>query len=240
MARTPPRSLDGVTGGADDDPAGTFASPPCLLHEVDPAYSGLPPVVDPTDWAEVKRWRARERQRLIAARLALSGAEQRQRDAAIAARLDEVVGEATGLVVSAYWPVRGETDLRPFLQRLAVAGARTALPVVVGAGRPLVFRAWTPGRPVERGAWGIPTPPGDAEAVVPDIVIVPLLGFDRACHRLGYGGGFFDRTLAAMPNQPRILGVGYGQAVMATIYPQPHDVPMQLVVTDERTIRRDA
>lgn len=81
-------------------------------------------------------------------------------------------------------------------------------------------------------------PPADAEAVVPDAMIVPVVGFDSACHRLGYGGGFFDRTLAALPRRPRVIGVGYGQAVIATIHPQPHDIPMDVVVTEQGALTR--
>jgi 5,10-methenyltetrahydrofolate synthetase len=184
----------------------------------------------------VKRWRAAERRRLIAQRLAIPPADRLEMAARIGARLEAMLSDVSGLVVSGYWPVRGEPDLRRFLERLAARGARTALPVVVAPGRPLVFRAWTLGGSLTRGVWGIPTPPTDADALVPDIVIVPVVGFDAACHRLGYGGGFFDRTLAAMPSSPRIVGVGYGQAAIATIHPQPHDIPMHVVVTEERAI----
>lgn len=86
--------------------------------------------------------------------------------------------------------------------------------------------------------WNIPVPHADAEIVLPDVVIAPLVGFDPNCYRLGYGGGFFDRTLAAMQTMPRVFGVGYSQAALATIYPQPRDIPMDVVVTEDKVLSR--
>jgi 5,10-methenyltetrahydrofolate synthetase len=222
-----------VTTQEDDDVAAAFASPPCLLHEVDPAYSGLAATASPKDWSDVQRWRVAERARLLAARLAIPPAVRRVRDAAIRANLEAILGDVGGRVVSAYQAIDGEPDLDQLLGRLVASLARTALPVVVAPDRPLLFRAWTPGEPLERGIRGIAVPRPDAETVVPDILIVPVVGFDSACHRLGHGGGFFDRTLAAMPHRPRVIGVGYAQAAIATIHPQPHDVPMDIVVTEQ-------
>jgi 5-formyltetrahydrofolate cyclo-ligase len=187
---------------------------------------------DPQQRAEVMRWRKGERERLIKERLAIPSGIRRQHGEQIADNLEQIIGAVAGLTISAYWPFRGEPDLRRLLKRIAARGGRTALPVVIGRGQPLVFRAWAPGEPLERGVWNIPVPQKDAEIVGPDVVIAPVVGFDPACYRLGYGGGFFDRTLAAM-KMPRVFGVGYNQAAIATIYPQPHDIPMDLVVTEE-------
>ena len=162
------------------------------------------------DRAEVMQWRKAERQRLIAERLAMN----------------------SGLVVSAYWPFHGEPDLRSFLTAVSDRGGRCALPVVVERGKPLVFRPWSPGEPLAKGVWNIPVPV-TTEEVMPDIVIAPVVGFDRASYRLGYGGGFFDRTFAAMQNSPRKLGVGYRQQALQTIYPQPHDIPLDTIITEE-------
>jgi 5,10-methenyltetrahydrofolate synthetase len=115
-------------------------------------------------------------------------------------------------------------------------GATTALPVVVKKAHPLVFRAWQSGDKIERGVWNIPIPAEGVE-VVPDVAIAPVVGFDRACYRLGYGGGFFDRTLASLPRMPRVFGVGYAMQEIATIHPQPHDLPMSAVVTELETVR---
>ena len=227
-----------MTAQRDDDLPAACASPPCWLHEVDPAYSGLTTTARPMDWPAVQRWREAERARLLAARLAIPPDARRQKDAAIAAHLEAVLGAVAGQVVSAYWAIRGEPDLRRCIERLVAAGARAALPVVVAPGRPLVFRAWTPGAPLKQGIWGIPTPGPDAETLVPDILAIPVVGFDAAGHRLGHGGGFFDRTLAAMPRRPRIIGVGYAQAAIATIHPQPHDIPMHVVVTEHGALTK--
>ena len=227
-----------MTTHRDDDPAAAFASPPCFLHEIDPAYSGLTATVTPNDWPEVRRWRDAERARLLAARLAIPAAVRRTKEMAIAAHIAGVLGDVAGRIVSVYQAIQGEPDLSQLVERLAASGARTALPVVIARARPLVFRAWTPGEPLVPGVWSIPIPPPDVEAVVPDVVIVPVVGFDSACHRLGHGGGFFDRTLGVMPNRPLIVGIGYGQAAIATIHPQPHDIPMQVVVTEHGVLRR--
>jgi 5-formyltetrahydrofolate cyclo-ligase len=206
---------------------GEYASPPCFMHELDPAFSGdLPPPHD-----DVMRWRKAERERLIADRLSCSADERARWGEAIAARLGEILPDIEGKVVSLYWPFRGEPDLRGWMERAHARGARCALPVVVEKKAPLMFRAWEPGCRLERGVWNIPVPADGAE-VLPDIVISPVVGFDPKCYRLGYGGGFYDRTLAALGRKPQVIGVGYSRAHIATIYPQPHDIPMDLVITE--------
>jgi 5-formyltetrahydrofolate cyclo-ligase len=221
-----------MTGQSDDEGPATYASPACFMHEVDPAYMGLSEA-NPRQRADVMRWHKAERQRLIAARLAIPGHLRRRHGERIAVHLEEAIGDVAGLIVSAYWPFRGELDLRAFLDRVGARGARTALPVVIARGQPLLFRAWSRGAPLQRGVWNILVPAEDAEFVQPDVVIAPVVGFDRACYRLGYGGGFFDRTLAAMAKRTRVFGVVYRQAAIPTIYPQPHDIPMDVVVTED-------
>ena len=137
-----------------------------------------------------------------------------------------------GRIVGAYWPLRGEPDLREWLERVASRGDRYALPVVVERHAPLVFRTWRRSEKLERGVWNIPVPTA-GEEVCPDVVIAPIVGYDRNAYRLGYGGGYFDRTLAVIPRRPMIIGVGYSQAAIATIYPQPHDIPMDKIVTEQ-------
>jgi 5,10-methenyltetrahydrofolate synthetase len=111
-------------------------------------------------------------------------------------------------------------------------GGRTALPVVIEIGQPLIFRAYVPGDRLDKGVWNIPIP-AEGDPVLPDVVISPIVGIDPRNYRLGYGGGFFDRTLATMPYRPLVIGVGYELQRMATIHPQPHDIPMDRVVTEE-------
>lgn len=196
-----------------------------MMHELDELSAH-------SDMAnDVASWRRAERKRQLARRLALE-AELRLRHAAkIADNLEKAIGNVAGLTVSCYWPIRGEPDLRPFMDRVARSGGRCALPVVTERGRPLVFRSWQRGEPLMRGLWNIPVPAGGLD-VVPDIVIAPVVAFDTACFRLGYGGGYFDRTLARTPENRRVFGVGYSIAEVATIFPQPHDVPMDAIVTE--------
>lgn len=216
---------------SDENP-GSFASPPCFLHEVDPAYSGLAAETDPVQAQDVKRWRKAERDRLIAARMELGPTARHDFDSRIAAVLEDLIGPVAGMIVAAYWPFRGEPNLHPLLKRLADQGAQCALPVVVAKGQALIFRTWSPGDPTTRGVWNIPIPEETAARVQPDIVIAPVVGFDPSGYRLGYGGGFYDRTLAGMESKPRVFGVGYSLAAIATIFPQWHDIPMDCVVTE--------
>jgi 5,10-methenyltetrahydrofolate synthetase len=201
------------------------------MHEVDPAYTGLADAADPRQQKDVMRWRKATRERLIAARLAISADQRQVMAERIGQYVEATIGDVNGLSVSCYWPFRGEPDLRGLMERIASLGGQCALPVVVERGHPLIFRAWSPGEPLEKGIWNIPIPSAGAE-LTPDIVIAPVVGFDRGQYRLGYGGGYYDRTLAAMTHRPRFLGVGYAQAAIGTIYPQWHDIPMDMVVTE--------
>jgi 5-formyltetrahydrofolate cyclo-ligase len=136
-----------------------------------------------------------------------------------------------------YWPIRGEIDVRDLAAEHVEAGGRVALPVVVEKGAPVEFWRWEPGMQMQRGFWNIPVPPERA-VLEPDALLVPLVGFDRNGYRLGYGGGYYDRTLAAAAKRPFCIGVGYAWSELATICPQPHDVPMDVIVTDEVLFER--
>ena len=184
-------------------------------------------------------WRKSERDRLIKERLALSVDTRKHNSDRIAKQLDLAIGDVSGRVVSGYWPFRGEPDLREWLERLESRGGRCALPVVVKAREPLIFRIWRSGDKLERGVWDIPVPAAGAE-VSPDVVIAPLVGYDRDLYRLGYGGGFFDRTLAAMRKRPLIIGVGYSEFKIETIHPEPYDIPMDRIVTEIGIVSRSA
>lgn len=215
----------------DDDNPASFASPACFMHEVDPAYMGLAEPLDLQTWTDVNRWRKSERERLIAERLAVPAEVRSAHGEAIAAGVLSEIGDIGGRIVSAYWPFRGEPDLRPLLEQVRARGGRAALPVVVEKGKPLEFHLWQAGDALARGVWNIPVP-AEHRPCTPDIVLAPVVGYDPACYRLGYGGGFFDRTLAAMPSAPLVIGVGYRSAKLATIYPQAHDIPMDRIVTE--------
>lgn len=211
----------------DEDGAG---SPPCFLHELNADGT---PRVDPVQARDVARWRKAERERLIAARLKLTMEYRAAQASAIADDLDRLMPPAAGAIVSVYWPIRAEPDLRGWMRSKWEQGYRVALPVAVAVGQPLKFREWRPDGPLARGLWKIPYPADGAE-VVPNVILAPVVGFDGACYRLGYGGGFFDRTLAAIEGRPLVIGLGYKDAAIATIFPQPHDIPMEWIVTGSR------
>jgi 5-formyltetrahydrofolate cyclo-ligase len=136
------------------------------------------------------------------------------------------------------WPFKNEYDARHLAATLRARGATTALPVVVAPRQPLEFREWHPGVAMANGVYDIPYPAASA-VVIPNILLVPMNAFDRAGYRLGYGGGFFDRTLAAMNPRAASIGVAYELAAIETIRPQPYDVPMDYVVTERGLYRRD-
>jgi 5-formyltetrahydrofolate cyclo-ligase len=135
-----------------------------------------------------------------------------------------------------YWPFQGEIDLRGLVRNFIALGAEAALPVVVKKQQPMEFWSWQPQMKLMRGIWNIPTP-SERKPVQPRVLLVPLLGFDSAGYRLGQGGGYYDRTLAAVAQKPLTIGIGYELGRIETIYPQPHDVPMDAIVT-ERSVER--
>jgi 5-formyltetrahydrofolate cyclo-ligase len=220
----------------EHDSGDDAGSPPCFLHELDPAGS---PRVDPQQTLDMTRWRRAERERLIAARLKLDPDYRAAQTLAIGGGLDRLIPCIPGTIVSVYWPIRAEPDLRPWMHSTCEKGIRIALPVALALGQPLVFREWRPGAPMARGLWKIPYPAEGVE-VVPTVVLAPVVGFDPACYRLGYGGGFFDRTLAGMTSKPLVIGLGFPHALINTIYPQPHDIPMNWIVTGENAPLRRA
>lgn len=226
----------GVSKKTPDERLARFTSPACLAHEFAPDGRAL---ADPGQARDVARWRRVERERLIAAREALPAQHREHRSKLIASQLDTLLPAGEATIVSVYWPIRGEPDLRPWMQQLSLAGVRVALPVVVAHGEPLIFREWQPGARLVRGVSSIPYP-ADGPSVVPTVTIAPLVGFDPACFRLGYGGGFFDRTLVALAPRPLAIGVGDPVSALSTIFPQPHDIPMDWIVTGaSEPIRRN-
>jgi 5-formyltetrahydrofolate cyclo-ligase len=143
-----------------------------------------------------------------------------------------------GAVVSGYWPIRNEIDPMPLLRHLAAQGAQLALPVIIGRDQPLIFRAWTAQAQLLRGQFGIMEPSPQSDVVEPDIVLVPLAAFDRAGHRIGYGAGHYDRTLLQLRASKPIVAIGLAFAVqeIETIPALPHDVRLDYVLTEDRTI----
>ena len=137
-------------------------------------------------------------------------------------------------VVSAFYPFRSEIDTRPLLGRLAADGWTTALPFIIGPEQPLIFRRWFPGEPTIPGDMNIPRPRDDAPQVEPDVLIVPMLAFDARGFRLGYGGGFYDRTLALLRTKKKIIAIGaaYAEQQMDEVPHGAHDQPLDFVMTE--------
>jgi len=214
---------------------GRFASPPCLAGEIGPDHFD-PLAVDPEQARDVARWRKAKRFCLRAERDALSVANRQAAGAALSAHLRDYLADrfsgAADLTLSAYWPIKGEPDLRPQMAQMHGAGVIIALPVVVAKAEPLIFRRWKPGMQMVRGDWNILVPPPDAEKLTPDIALAPLVGWDGAGFRLGYGGGYFDRTLAAASPRPFTIGIGLQSARLASILPQPHDIALDVILTE--------
>jgi len=157
--------------------------------------------------------------------------------AAAAGHFFSAVALEPQMVVAAYWPIRDELDCRPVLTRLMDSGQPVCLPVVLGDEEPLELRLWEPGAPLYPSGFGTLAPPDDAPQVEPDLVIMPLLGFDRAGTRLGYGGGYYDRTLASLTKTPRLIGFAFAAQELDFIPREPHDIPLDAVITEQGVLQ---
>lgn len=179
-------------------------------------------------------WRRELRRAMVERRAALDDAGH----AALSAR---IAGHALAALprpaVAAFcWPIKHEPDVRAIVTTWAAEGARAALPVVAAEDAPLLFREWTPETPLTADRYGIPAPAAGAW-LTPDLILLPLNGFDGAGYRLGYGGGYFDRTLAALVPRPLAVGVGFEINRIASIQPAPHDQRLDWIVTENGAFR---
>jgi len=186
---------------------------------------------------EVKVWRKAKRVELLQARRAIPSAVYHSVSSGIVEEIARSFLSRLKGVTALYFPICGEPDILPLAERLLDAGGTLALPVVIAPGQPLQFREWKPGDAMVRGVYGIEYPAAE-KTVYPDALVVPVLGFDAACYRLGYGGGYYDRTLGALSSRPLTLGAGLELARLPTIYPQPHDVPLDFIVTEAGVTER--
>jgi 5,10-methenyltetrahydrofolate synthetase len=176
--------------------------------------------------------RRRLRERLIAERMVLDEATYSGACDLILAALEDRFAPGALALLAGYWPIRGEPDAMPYLERVLASGASVALPAVVAPRQPLQFRRWTPTTAMEAGPLRIPHP-AEGPAVTPDALLIPLVGFDAAGHRLGYGGGYYDRTLAALTPRPLAIGLGFELGRLATLSPAPHDAAMDYIFTED-------
>ena len=240
-----PTELPSERTGPSSGTFGEYSSPPCFMHELDPSFLGLDAEKKlgsgalslqgaSLDWVAIKKWRKEARAALIDARVHISAQDRAAWNRRISHSLEAALGPTSGKLIGFYWPFRGEFDARPVLTSLRERGVRLALPVVVQKAQPLQFREWWPGMLMTRGVWNIPIP-AEGEAVSPDVLIAPLVGFDTSGFRLGYGGGFYDRTIAHSQVRPLVMGVGFELSRLPTIYPQAHDMAMDIIITEVRT-----
>lgn len=184
------------------------------------------------DEAKKRCRRAAKAQRAVAA-AANAGAAP-----VLAARLLEQVSLPAGAVVSAFWSLPGEIDTRPLMEALTRRGHRLVLPVMLGPRRPLIFRAWAPGDSLVPAGFGTREPSADKQERVPDVLVVPLLAFDRMGYRLGYGGGFYDRTLAELRQRgPRLaIGIAYAGQEVPEVPHGARDQRLDWIVTEREAI----
>ena len=181
--------------------------------------------------AHVKHQSKRDlRTTLLNARVALAATERRAHDAAIGLTVAAWLAAHPAQVLGVYWPIRGEPDLHGLYARLEASGVRLALPVMVGADAPLTFAAWSPGDAIQIDRWGIATPINTL-VVQPQALLIPCVGYDTRRFRLGYGAGYYDRTLTSVP-RPQAIGIAYSGS-RADFEVESHDRAMDVVITEE-------
>lgn len=201
------------------------------MLQKDDGLAGVPPAPEGHAPEQVAAWRKLLRPALIARREAMDEAERASAQRAITLILERMLPLGPGWIVGFCWPYKGEYDARFPVRTLRERGAEAALPAVVDKRGPLEFRRWWPGAPMRAEVYGIPVPEG-TEVVTPHVALVPPVAFDDAGYRLGYGGGYFDRTLAAARPRPIAVCVAYELQRVASTHPQPHDLPMDFIVTE--------
>jgi 5,10-methenyltetrahydrofolate synthetase len=179
-------------------------------------------------------WRRALRQDMTRRRAALAGAEHEALSARIVAHALAALPRPK--VAAFCWPIKHEPDLRALLASWTSVQVRAVLPVVVAENAPLRFREWTPDSRLALDRYGIPTPTA-GEWLTPGLILLPLNGFDDAGYRLGYGGGYFDRTLAALSPRPLAVGVGFEINRVASIRPEAHDQRLDWIITENGAFR---
>lgn len=180
---------------------------------------------------DLRAYRNTLRSSLIAAREALPAAEHARLSQAIERHLADLVDATSPRILAFCWPFRAEFDARSLIAARLPRGLRACLPVVMDSESPLEFREWTPHSEMIEDRYGIHVP-ARGDVLRPEAILMPLNGFDEAGYRLGYGGGYFDRSLAGMNPRPLAIGVGFELARVDTIRPQAHDLPMDFIVTE--------
>lgn len=194
------------------------------------------PFLNSTERKSALRKAASARRAAIAPEARAAAAE------AVAERFLAALPIVPRVAVSGYWPVGDELDPRPLMTRLHAAGHALLLPVVRGRGRPLLFRRWAPGDALTRGELGIPIPPETVAEGAPGLLIVPLVAYDRAGHRLGQGAGYYDLTIAALraAGRPVAAGVAFSAQEVEAVPCEAHDQRLDWIVTEDETLETGA
>lgn len=180
-------------------------------------------------------YRSEMRQARIRAREALPADRHAQLSASVLEHLRVLLAQCQAARLGFYWPIRSEIDCRPLVARLIKQGWSACLPHIVDRSAAMTFRDWTPATAMINGEHGIPTVSDEASpqtVAVPDVLLLPVNAFDGQGFRLGYGGGYYDRTLAALPRRPWVVGVGFDLARVDSIRPHSQDHPLDAVVTE--------
>jgi len=185
----------------------------------------------------IPEMKATMRRDALLRRDALPAAQRAAAAETIAARPFPVV-ILSGTIVSGFMPLKTEINPLPLMRRLADAGAQLALPVIDGRGKPLIMRAYAFGDALNAGQWGIREPKPEAPEVAPDILLVPLLAFDRRGNRIGYGAGYYDMTIGKFRATKRLVacGIAYAAQEIAEVPVSERDAPLDLVLTERETI----
>lgn len=170
------------------------------------------------------------RQALLDRRLSLSEIDRTRMDAAIASHLEHRFSTQPVATLGVFWPIRNEPDLIDLYRRLDARGVNLSLPVVTDKNAPLRFAAWTPGAPMKKDVFRVPVPEKREFVAMPEAILVPCVGFNSKRFRIGYGGGFYDRTLSVTP-RPVAIGIAYS-CQLVEFEPGPHDVALDVIATE--------
>lgn len=201
---------------------------------------GTVPPAETRPAGSAQAWRRERRQALLEQRMGLAAEVRARWQSAMDRRFAEGFPQLlqAGARVALYWPHRGEYDPRELAARLRSRGTQVLLPVIVAPAAPMVFREWQDDAALHPGPHGI-AQPAAGPAVLPTVIVAPAVGFDAAGYRLGYGGGYFDRTLATLEPRPLLIGCAHEFARLDTLHPQAHDIPLDYVVTEAGLYRRE-
>lgn len=176
-------------------------------------------------------WRKQQRTQLLTARSALTPVQRAEIAQGCLVKIKDLLAQYPPGSLGIYWPIKGELDLRPLAETLLADGWTLSVPVINNQTQQLDFAHWHPAMAMKKGTWNIPVPI-NPYFVKPQRLLVPLLGFDQANYRLGYGGGYYDRTLAAWTDQPQTIGVGMEIGRLKSIFPEQHDIAMDVIITE--------